>query len=155
LAKRLRIFAGPNGSGKSTIEAEVSSKYNIGHLINADNIESVLRNGHAIHFNSYGIKVTPGELRNHFMHTGFADKIDIRRLSGTLNVKNNILRLNSTDAPYSYVGAILTELIRNKSLGGNRTFSFETVMSHASKLDYINIAREKGFKTKYLVKKLS
>lgn len=49
--------------------------------------------------------------------------------------------------PYAYLGAILSEFIRNKSLGLNRTFSFETVMSHPGKLDFIKQAKSNGFKT--------
>lgn len=51
------------------------------------------------------------------------------------------------NAAYSYLGAILSEFIRTKLLDVGKTFSFETVMSHESKLDFILEARKKGFKT--------
>ena len=36
--KRLRVFAGPNGSGKSTLVENIRKNYNLGILINADDI---------------------------------------------------------------------------------------------------------------------
>lgn len=145
--KRLRIFAGPNGSGKSSIEDLVSSKYNIGNLINADKIEQTLRKKGQLSFNTYGITVTTSELKKFIATSGFNQKTDLSELSFNLTVSKNILKLKSLDIPYAYLGAILSELIRNKSLDGKRTFSFETVMSHPAKLDFIKEAKAKGFKT--------
>jgi predicted ABC-type ATPase len=145
--KRLRIFAGPNGSGKSTIVGLVSSKYNIGNLINADNIEQTLRKRSQLSFNTYGIAVTANELRKFIESSGFNEKTDLSKMPTYLTVSKNVLKLRSRDIPYEYVGAILSELIRNKSLGGSKTFSFETVMSHPGKLDFIKEAKAKGFKT--------
>ena len=145
--KRLRIFAGPNGSGKSTIEDLISSKYNLGQVINADKIESVLRGRGQLSFNTYGITVNNSELKKSIAISGFNKKANLLELSANLTVSKNVLKLKSKDVPYAYLGAILSELIRNKSLDENRTFSFETVMSHPSKLDFIREAKVKGFKT--------
>lgn len=146
-AKRLRIFAGPNGSGKSTIESIVSSKYNIGKFINADRIEQILRRRRKLSFNTYRVKITTAELRQSIIHSGFNSKVDLNQILPHLSVSKNVLQLKSKDIPYAYLGAILSELIRNKCLELNSTFSFETVMSHASKLNFIRAANEKGFKT--------
>lgn len=35
---RLRMFAGPNGSGKSTIFNQISSSFDIGIYLNADDL---------------------------------------------------------------------------------------------------------------------
>jgi len=145
--KRLRIFAGPNGSGKSTIENIVSSKYNIGKFINADTIERTIRRRGRISFNSYGIKITTTELKESITQSGFNAKIDLAEVLPYLVVVKNILHVKSKSIPYAYLGAMLSELIRNKCLERNNTFSFETVMSHVSKLDFIKEARAKGFKT--------
>ncbi|HEY8934033.1 MAG TPA: hypothetical protein VIM65_02390 [Cyclobacteriaceae bacterium] len=145
--KRLRIFAGPNGSGKSSIEDLVSSKYNIGNLINADKIEQILRSRGQLSFNTYGIKITSSELKKFIKSSGFNEKADLTELSNLLTVQKNVLKLKSSKIPFAYLGAILTELIRNKCLDGNRTFSFETVMSHRGKLEFIKEAKRKGFKT--------
>jgi predicted ABC-type ATPase len=145
--KRVRIFAGPNGSGKSTIEGLVSSKYNIGTLINADSIEQTLRKKGYLSFKTYGITVSSKDLKKFIGASGFNEKADLKSLPNNLIVSKNILRLKSIDIPYAYLGAILSEFIRNECLKGNRTFSFETVMSHPGKLEFIAEAKAKGFKT--------
>lgn len=134
-------------SGKSSIEKLVSEKYNIGHFINADQIELTLRKKGQLSFNSYGISVTQSEFNRLIASSSFTEKEDISKLATQLAVRSNILKLKSDEIAYSYLGAILSELIRNKSLDGNKTFSFETVMSHPGKLEFINTAQQKGFKT--------
>jgi predicted ABC-type ATPase len=145
--KRLRIFAGPNGSGKSTIESIVSSKYNIGKFINADRIEHILRRRGKLSFNSYRVKITAADLKESILRSGFSSKVDINQVLLHLTISKNVLHLKSKDIPYAYLGAIVSELIRNKCLERKSTFSFETVMSHVSKLDFIREAKARGFKT--------
>ena len=145
--KRLRIFAGPNGSGKSAIEEIVSSKYNIGTFINADKIEQILRTRNQLSFNTYGLQVSRMALSTFIKSSGFQEIVDLSRISSQLFLSKNILSLKSKMVPYAYLGAILSEFIRNKCLSQNRTFSFETVMSHPGKLDFIKEAKSNGFKT--------
>lgn len=149
MTKRLRIFAGPNGSGKSTIEHLVSSNYKIGKLVNADIIERELRENGQLNFTkTFGIKVSPLEFKNFLAEeSGFSKKENLLSLFTHLTFRSNFLLLKSTDTAYSYLGAILSEFIRTKLLDVGKTFSFETVMSHESKLDFILEARKKGFKT--------
>jgi predicted ABC-type ATPase len=147
LTKRLRIFAGPNGSGKSAIEKRVSSKYNIGTFINADKIEQLLRTRGQLSFNTYGIQVSRSALSAFIKSSGFQEKVDLTRISSQLSLSKNILSVKSKIVPCAYLGAILSEFLRNKCLDQNRTFSFETVMSHPGKLDFIKAAKSNGFKT--------
>jgi predicted ABC-type ATPase len=147
LTKRLRVFAGPNGSGKSSIEERVSSKYNIGKFVNADRIEQSLRSTKQFNFKIFNIKVTPTDLRDSLNKSGFNEKGDIKKLLSKLSLRSGTLKLKSDDISFPYLGAILSELIRNKLLDGTETFSFETVMSHSSKLEFLKNAKKKGFKT--------
>lgn len=148
MTKRLRVFAGPNGSGKSTIQSLVSSRYSIGHFVNADNIEKMLKQTKAISFSDFHISISPGELKQALSKSGFKEKQDLPALVKRMSVRNNILRLKEDKkGDYIYLGAILSELIRNKLLEGNEDFSFETVMSHISKLEFLKEAKLKGFKT--------
>lgn len=43
MTKKLRFFAGPNGSGKTALIKKISEYFEIGYLINADNIEAELK----------------------------------------------------------------------------------------------------------------
>jgi len=147
VTKRLRLFAGPNGSGKSSIEKLVSERYNIGNLINADVIEQMLREKGQMSFDPYGITITTLELKRSIISSGFNLKEDVSTLVDHLTIRKNILTIRNEEVAYGYLGAILSEVIRNKSLDGNKTFSFESVMSHPGKLDFIAQATRKGFKT--------
>lgn len=46
----------------------------------------------------------------------------------------------------SYDAAILTDFLRYKLIDSGKTFTFETVMSHKSKLDIIRYAGSKGYR---------
>lgn len=141
MIKRLRLFAGPNGSGKSSIEKLVSERYNIGNLINADVIEQTLREKGQMSFDPYGITITTSELKHSMAGSGFNQKEDVSTLTNHLSIRKNTLTIRTEEFAYGYLGAILSEVIRNKSLDGNKTFSFESVMSHSSKLDFIAEAK--------------
>ena len=50
--KRMRVFAGPNGSGKTTIINSLKSEIGFGVYVNADDIESLLKESKVLLFNS-------------------------------------------------------------------------------------------------------
>lgn len=62
--RRLRVFGGPNGSGKSTIFNQVSSQYDIGYYLNADDIEKQLADGHDIDLGSYDVNASNKEFKS-------------------------------------------------------------------------------------------
>lgn len=147
MTKRLRVFAGPNGSGKSTVQARVSVNYDIGHFVNADNIERLLHQDKSISFNDFDIVVSPKELSSAFAESGFNEKVNLSILGKSISLRHNVLKIKKDVDQYGYLGAILSEVIRNKLLASNKDFSFETVMSHPGKLDFLKNAKLKGFKT--------
>lgn len=49
--------------------------------------------------------------------------------------------------PYnSYLAATLADAVRQELLNEGKTFTFETVMSHRSKIDFMREARERGYR---------
>jgi predicted ABC-type ATPase len=55
-----------------------------------------------------------------------------------------------TDYPLDgYDASIIADFFREKLLLGEHNFSFETVMSHSSKIDFMRKARSNGFKIYY------
>lgn len=144
--KRFRLFAGPNGSGKSTLIKEIAKKYYIGYFINADEIERILRLNSFIDCSEY-IPITVVQED----WDSFADVIKVKdtRAKETslslIKIKENVLyNEGSID---SYNAALIAEFFRTKLLYSNVSFSFETVMSHPSKIDFLKEANNKGFKT--------
>lgn len=56
---------------------------------------------------------------------------------------NNLI----VDNPNAYDAAIAADYVRYQLLDANSTFTFETVLSHSSKIDFLEAARVKGYKT--------
>lgn len=142
--KRLRIFAGPNGSGKTTLINYFPKKIPLGIVVNADEIEKKLAEENKLNFKTFGIHANVKSLLLHFesgicKHKGFV--IDEKNLS----VVKNILTIHQLHVN-SYIAADIAEYIRLKLLNKGESFSFETVFSHTSKMDFIKKAKSKGYR---------
>lgn len=61
-------------------------------------------------------------------------------------IKENIIVDKAKDI-HSYEGALISSLLREKLLEQGNDYSFETVMSHISKINDIQTAKQKGYKT--------
>ncbi|HEY6838051.1 MAG TPA: zeta toxin family protein, partial [Geobacteraceae bacterium] len=47
----------------------------------------------------------------------------------------------------SYLASVAVDFLRQKLLDAGITFTFETVMSHPGKVDFLRLAQEKGYRT--------
>jgi predicted ABC-type ATPase len=146
VSKKIRIFAGPNGSGKTTLFNRIWEHYhyNIGVFVNADSIESIIKENGKLPFVDFKIEVAQTELIDFFLHSTLAKRAEID-FSDSFEVVDNIFGIKK-GSYNSYLAAILAEFIRQKLLTSENTFSTETVMSDPSKIELIKTAREKGFK---------
>ena len=61
-------------------------------------------------------------------------------------VENNILVVNPAIIN-SYTASLIADFIRQQLLKNGAGFSFETVMSHQSKINFLNAANKQGYKT--------
>jgi predicted ABC-type ATPase len=143
--KRIRIFAGPNGSGKTTIINELKSKIPFGVYINADDIEKSLNElGHLV-LDEYQLKVDEERLRSFFQHSLFSPvKRSEPDLWQKLCVRNNKLTITTTID--SYLAADIAEFLRIEVLRAGISFTYETVMSHVGKIEFIQKAKENGYR---------
>lgn len=149
IKKRLRVFAGPNGSGKSTLFEEFSKHYNTGYFINADYIEKILQIKGLIDLDSYGIKARSEDLKNFLKKENTKTLIDTAKAKGfeiSLDIKENFI-ISLSKNPNSYEGSLISSFLREKLINENKSFCFETVMSHVSKLDDIKDANSLGYTT--------
>lgn len=145
--KRLRIFAGPNGSGKTTlynyfVKTNVFNEY---YFINADTINNDLNA--FLNFDYFPIKFSETDLRAFLDSSSFQSKINFK-LSDAIEVKNSIVSLKNDELPETtYISAALSEFLRKKMiLESNSSFAFESVFSHSSKLNEIELAKKNGYK---------
>lgn len=142
----MRIFAGPNGSGKSTtLKGLLQAKFNIGVYVNADDIESELRTNKALPFETFQLEVTEATIQDFFRDSTFSP---VRRndllLWEKIFVRNNVLY---AEAPIdSYLAADTAEFIRQRLLEQGTSFTYETVMSHHGKIDFMQKARDQGYR---------
>ena len=149
MGKRLRILAGPNGSGKSSVyEALAQNKsFHWGVFVNADEIEKKLREEQYIDVPSYGVE----DLDWQKFQIDYQSFVDLK--GGKCGVENlryidKKLFVLNPDLVDSYLACYVAMCIRNGLLLVKKdiTFTIETVMSHESKLDFMRVARERGFR---------
>jgi len=143
--KRMRVFAGPNGSGKTTIVKSLQGEIPFGVYVNADDIERMLAETNVLLFDTYSLTVTTTQIQYFFKASTFAPiKRSEPDLWKKLSVENNVLHIQTTID--SYLAADIAEFIRQNLLANGISFTYETVMSHAGKLLFLQQARENGYR---------
>jgi predicted ABC-type ATPase len=145
--KKIRVFAGPNGSGKSTLFHEFAKNYNTGFFINADILEKRLSDTGLIDLKEIGLVATQADLDD-FMTIG-SSKTLIEKATAEghpidIFVKENFI-VDASKETHSYEGAFIASFIRHLLVAQNKSFSFETVMSHPSKIDEIKNVVAEGY----------
>lgn len=146
-AKRMRVFAGPNGSGKTTIFKGIleAANVNLGVYVNADEIEASLKKDKQLDFAAFGINVDTKTVHDFFRESKFSPfKRKESDLYRKISIVNNIL--TTTASIDAYLAADLAELIRQQLLANAVSFTYETVMSHPSKIQFLHEAQQKGYR---------
>jgi len=143
--KRMRVFAGPNGSGKTTIIHDLKAEIPFGVYVNADDIEGLLKQSQVLLFNTYDLNINQEDVQSFFKKSKFSPiKRNEPELWSKLTVQENVLHINTSID--SYLAADLAEFIRRQLLENNISFTYETVMSHESKIAFLQEAKEKGYR---------
>lgn len=138
---RLRIFAGPNGSGKSSLYQKLQGQFNLGHYLNPDELHQQVATSKILDLNAIGVTPKQSEWKKFWNKHGLAEKAPLLKES---RIENNSFISNKV--PKSYESAILADFLRHQLLKTGNTFSFETVFSHSSKLDFMKKANQQGYK---------
>lgn len=146
-AKRLRMFAGPNGSGKSSIigglakERSAEGLFWLNHYLNADDVERKLVSS-GLDLADFNIKASLAKLRRVLRKGGrLADK---HSFFHTAKLRGSVLHAPQGNG---YLAAAIVDFLREELMQRGASFSFETVMSHRSKIDFFGRARDEGYKT--------
>jgi len=137
--KRMRVFASPNGSGKTTIIKSLQNVIPFGVYINADDIELQLKESKILLFSLFQLKISQDQLQDFFQKSTFSPvKRNEPNLWTKITVEKNILKIATRVD--SYLVADSAEFIRQQLLASEISFSYETVMSHKSKIDFLKQA---------------
>ena len=140
------MFAGPNGSGKSTILNQIDSQYDIGYYINADLIEQKLKSFGGIELAEYGIAKFNEDSFNRFVksHT-ITSKAGNDGYTLNIKLKNGKIIIFNTEN-FSYEAALISDFLRKTLVNLGKKITFETVMSHISKIDFLQETQKLGYK---------
>lgn len=147
--KRLRVFAGPNGSGKTTLYESFSTRYDAGFFVNADHLEKQLKEVRLIDLSYFDVVATQEDLNS------FKDSVEGQSLLNKakdegliidLSIRENFL-VNGTKETNSYEASFAASFIRFLLNGLEKSYSFETVMSHPGKIEEMVSAKASGYRT--------
>jgi len=139
-------MAGPNGSGKSSILRAISEQFYTGPYINADEIQKAFITKGFIELSEFQVAIQPHSF-NKYLKTQSETWRDKSLTAGhktSLRYSMGKLMVESDPSPYD--AAMAADFIRNKLLEGGITFTFETVMSHHSKVEFLQQSKLLGFK---------
>jgi len=147
--KRLRVFAGPNGSGKTTLFEGFSKRYSVGVFLNADFIENALQSKGYLDLNDFHIEASADDLHK-FLQTeaalSLAHKSENDGHPIEFHIDRNVI-VDKKKETHSYEGALISMFLRSIIKKRGLDFSYETVMSHPSKIVEIEEAKLQGYKT--------
>ncbi len=142
---RLRMFAGPNGSGKSTIKSVIRGEL-LGVYINPDEIEKEIAEWDFLDLKSYQVETTAAEILDFFNSSALLDRADLLNEAASLGFNDGKLSFFSVRVN-SYFASVAADFIRHKLLERGISFTFETVMSSADKISFLQKAQQRGFRT--------
>jgi predicted ABC-type ATPase len=142
---RLRMFAGPNGSGKSTLKS-VLPKALLGVYLNPDEIEQEIRRQGFLSFSNYSVTTEADEALSFFQDSSFLNSSGFGEVANRLAFSDGRLEFGKVEVN-SYLASAACDFLRQKLLGQKMSFTFETVMSHHSKVDVLEQAQQAGYRT--------
>jgi predicted ABC-type ATPase len=144
---RLRMFAGPNGSGKTTVKNNLQKPPHwFGIYINPDELEKGIRETGSLPLEPFELTTSTDEIQTFFASSPFLQSRQLQPAPGSIQYRDNCLEFSSSTFD-SYHASVLADFLRRKSLHASRSFSFETVMSAPDKVDLLQEAQARGFRT--------
>ncbi|MBC8097499.1 MAG: zeta toxin family protein [Akkermansiaceae bacterium] len=139
------MFAGPNGSGKSTLKSYLPKEL-LGVYLNPDETEQAIRTDGFLDFATYTVTTTADEALAFFNGSSFLASAGLGEAARRLSFANNRLDFAKV-AVNSYFASVAGDFLRHKLLEQKVSFTFETVMSHPSKVALLAEAQQAGYRT--------
>jgi predicted ABC-type ATPase len=139
------MFAGPNGSGKSTLKTVLPEEL-LGVYLNPDEIEREIHRQRFLEFSVYGVTTTENEVLAFFRDSSFLISEGFGETAKEIGFANGRLDFRKVEVN-SYFASVAGDFLRNKLLEQRTSFTFETVMSHHSKVVFLEQAKLEGYRT--------
>jgi len=137
------MFAGPNGSGKSCLNGILPPPLK-GVYLNPDELEKALKEEPVLRLDEFSLLGEANALRAEVLTSSILKK---RNAPLTCNLLSPDSLEFVTKEIDSYLASALVEAMRTMLLIKKVSFTFETVMSHESKVDFLRIAKNQGYRT--------
>jgi len=145
--RRLRLIGGPNGSGKSTIIYELGKKYDIGIYLNPDDIGHELAESGKYNIGPLSLKEdNPNKFARFVKSHSLTEKASKDGYPIELALREGYIIPEVRDR-YTYEAALIADYLRKELIKVGKKMTFESVMSHPSKIDILKEARTRGYKT--------
>ncbi|MEN3943336.1 zeta toxin family protein [Prosthecobacter sp. SYSU 5D2] len=141
----MRMFAGPNGSGKSVLKSYLPTPL-LGVYLNADEIETGVKHLGFLDLQAFGVETTVEEILPFFQESALLKQQGRSAAAEALRFEDHRLHFPGGGMD-SYLASVTTAFLRKKLLQMQMNFTFETVMSHPSKVDMLKQAQEAGYRT--------
>lgn len=142
---RVRMFAGPNGSGKSTLKSVLRPEL-LGIYINPDEIEADIRRWGFWDLEAFGVYPTESEVLEFFKRSPLLERAELLEDAAFLRFDGGKLSFFEVSVN-AYFASVAADFLRQKLLQTERSFSFETVMSSADKVEFLRKAQRRDFRT--------
>lgn len=141
----MRMFAGPNGSGKSVLKSYLPTPL-LGVYLNADEIEADVKLGGFLDVRGFGVETTAEDILLHFTESALLKQKRLNSAAWMLSFERDRLHF-PCGVMDSYFASVALAFLRIKLLQQQMNFTFETVMSHQSKVDLLKHAQNAGYRT--------
>ena len=142
---RLRMFAGPNGSGKSTLKSVIADDL-LGIYINPDEIEKEINQFDFLDLQRYEVVAEEEEILGFFNQSALLKKAGLLEDASCLTFTDHKLSFFEV-LVNAYFASVCADFIRRKLLEKRISFTFETVMSAADKIELLHTAQQLGYRT--------
>lgn len=144
MIKRFRMIAGPNGSGKSTLRVWLARDYavNFYYFINADDLHAEISKSGCC-FAPFPVE--NDELVSYVESTTYGEGVKALFRDGQIRAEGDCIRF-SAGSVSTYSVALVANFFQACHLQRGLSFSQETVFSHPSKVDALNLAKNNGYR---------
>lgn len=141
--RRIRMFGGPNGSGKSTV-LEAMRKSWLGIYVNADDIEREWKQNGFLDLNQFELsEEAAARLPTFFEESSLVGGRLGASVVATAGTRVSIQGVEVS----SYLAAAAADFVRYELLAAGKSFTFESVMSHPGKVEFLKQAKQEGYRS--------
>lgn len=137
---KVRIFIGPNGSGKSSVLSLLQSRgVNTFYFVNADIIAQEIVKGFELPF-----VANKKNLDEFIAAHPLNKKASLNTCAKSLKVIKT--QIKSDSKINSYCAATIADFLRRELTKNNSSFSFESVFSDKSKIEFVRKLKKQGYR---------